>query len=226
MNIISFTGVNKIYGPGIHDGKNVDKECAWESLKNLIEEQFQSKISVVAWIHLGGNEINSSNLHTQKIWSKEYPEILELVVHNGKFMKDMFELYGLTTKGARELSQYTKPIYQVHYESKMDSVKFIDGPLEVVHDIFEFMIDDPMDEKLYTKIDQYIIPNNVVKKFLEEAQTLHTKTLAFLAGQKDGNIIKVTHLIIPTLHQLATYNKYNGKYFIKHVTLLKNKSML
>ena len=93
-------------------------------------------------------------------------------------------------------------------ESKMDSVKFIDGPLEIVYDIFEIMLDDPMEEKSY-----YIIPNSVVKKFLEEAQTLHTKTLAFLAGHKDGNIIKVTHLIIPTHQdfQHAKYNKYNGK---------------
>ena len=69
---------------------------------------------------------------------------------------------------------------------------------------------------------QYLIPEQFIEKFKERGKP----TLAFLAGQKDGNIIKVTHLIIPTLHQLATYNKYNGKYFIKHVTLLKNKSML
>ena len=46
---------------GVHDGKDVDKEFAWISLNNLIEEKFQSKLTVVAWInsHVGEIKINS-----------------------------------------------------------------------------------------------------------------------------------------------------------------------
>ena len=192
-----------IYGP-VDDHKNLDKASAWMSLHNQIVEKFKSKMSVVAWIHFGENEINSIDLHTQKMWSNECPEIIEIVIQE----KDKsMNCYGLTKEGESKLSQCRKPVDQIHYEcqsnafreSKIDSVEFIEGPIEVVHDIFEVLLEDPMVEKSnHNKLNQYIIPNNVIEKFLERAQTVRKKTLAFLAGQKEGNIITVTHLFIPT----------------------------
>lgn len=212
-----------IYGPGNHDGKNVDKSCAWMSMNTTIEEKYKSKITVVAWIHFGGNEISSINLHTQNIWSKQYPNILEIVIQDaGESMKNTLKIYGLTTEGKEKLTECKKPIDQVHYEcqsdsfreSKMDSVKFINGSIEVVHDIFEVMSDDPMLEKSnHTNMNQYIVPNNVIEKFLNRAQTIRRKTLAFLAGIKDGNVITVTHLIIPTKQEFQLPIGI-GKYYI------------
>lgn len=46
---------------------------------------------------------------------------------------------------------------------------------------------------------QYNIPNQVIEKFKERG-----KTLAFLAGHKDGDLITVTHLIIPTQNEFRT----------------------
>ena len=39
---------------------------------------------------------------------------------------------------------------------------------------------------------QYNVPNQVIEKFMERG-----KKLGFLAGHKNGNVITVSHLIIP-----------------------------
>ena len=44
---------------------------------------------------------------------------------------------------------------------------------------------------------QYLIPNQFIEKFKERGKP----TLAFLAGHKDGNLITVSHLIIPTQNE-------------------------
>ena len=120
------------------------------SLNTLIEEKFQSKLSVVAWIttsHVGKIEINSIDLHTQKTWSTIFPDILGLVVQLNEDRSKIgtFDYYALTRQGSRKLNQCKKPENQIHnecnkksfYKSCMDYVKFTDGPLEVIHDIFE-----------------------------------------------------------------------------------------
>ena len=44
-----------------------------------------------------------------------------------------------------------------------------------------------------------IIPNQVIEKFME-----HGNKLGFLAGKKDGDITKVTHLVIPIQKKIQT----------------------
>ena len=191
-------------------------------MNDLILEKYQSKLSVVAWIHFDNNKTSTSiNLHTQNVWSKQYPEILEIIIQDNGDLN----IYGLTTEGVSKLSQCKKPMDQIHYEcqrnsyreSKLDSVKFRESSLEVVQDIFEVLLEDPMKQNSnQSKAKQYIMPNIVIEKFLERAQTIRRKTLAFLAGYKDGNIITVTHLIIPTEEKFKPpiWGFHSGKYFI------------
>ena len=47
---------------------------------------------------------------------------------------------------------------------------------------------------------QYLIPNQFIEKFKERGKP----KLAFLAGHKDGNLITVSHLIIPTQNEFRT----------------------
>ena len=46
---------------------------------------------------------------------------------------------------------------------------------------------------------QYNVPNQVIEKFKERG-----KNLAFLVGHKDGDLITVSHLIIPTQNEFRT----------------------
>ena len=108
------------------------------SLNNLIEEKFQSKLTVVAWInsHVGEIKINSIDLHTQKTWSSIFPDILGLVIQFNEDRSKIgtFDYYSLTRQGSRKLNQCKKPENQVHdecnkksyYKSCMDYIKFVD----------------------------------------------------------------------------------------------------
>ena len=152
--------LNAKYFSGIPSEFDVDRSCAWSSLNSLIRNEYQSKLLIVAWIHVGGTEIKSIDLHTQKIWSNEYPDILELLIQDKiRPMQKEFNFYGLTTEGERKLSQCQKPIDRVHYEcqensfreSKMKSVHFIESPLEIVYDNFDVMSEEPEENPIAKK---------------------------------------------------------------------------
>ena len=61
---------------------------------------------------------------------------------------------------------------------------------------------------------QFNVPEQVIEKFKETG-----KELGFLAGLEEGNLIIVSHLIIPTQHDFQTDTEY-GKYsiFLKFVS--------
>ena len=136
----NFTGPEvMIYGPATYDEKNVDRECAWMSLNTLIQDKFESKLSIIAWVHskVEGDEITSFDLHNQMTWSSMFPDILGLVIH---FNEDgtkigTFDFYALTMKGKRILSKCEKSENQLHdecsnkalYKSCMDHVRFSDS---------------------------------------------------------------------------------------------------
>ena len=54
---------------------------------------------------------------------------------------------------------------------------------------------------------QYNIPNEVIEKFKERG-----KNLAFLVGHKDGDLITVSHLIIPTQNEFRMDVDQGNKY--------------
>ena len=146
-----------IFGSVTHDKKNVDKVCAWMSLNNLIQDKFQSKLSIIAWVHskIEGDEINSYDLHSQNTWSSVFPDMLGLVIQLNEDGTKVatFDFYALTMKGKRKLSQCEKPQNELHhecnnkalYKSCMDYVRFTDIPVEVIYDVFEVTIDDPLE---------------------------------------------------------------------------------
>ena len=51
---------------------------------------------------------------------------------------------------------------------------------------------------------QYYIPNQIIEKFMERGKP----KLGFLAGQKIGNVLTVTHLIIPSQHEFRPDSEY------------------
>ena len=57
---------------------------------------------------------------------------------------------------------------------------------------------------------QYIVPNQVIEKFMERGKP----KLAFLAGQTngDGDVITVSHLVIPTQHEFRPESEL-GEYY-------------
>ena len=118
-------------------------------MNNLIEEKFQSKLTVVAWIkcHVGEIEINSSDLHYQQTLSSITPDILGLFVqfNEDRTKIDTFDIYTLTMQGSKKFQIHKECIKKSFSKFFMDNVKFIDGPLEVMHDIFEVLQDDPME---------------------------------------------------------------------------------
>ena len=153
----NFTGPEvMIYGSTTYDGKNVDKDCAWMSVNSLIQEKFQAKLEIIAWVHskFEGNEITSFDLHNQMTWSSMFPDILGLVIQLNEDGTKIgtFDFYALTMKGKRILSKCEKPKNQLHdecsnkalYKSCMDYVRFSDSSLEVIDDDFEVIEDDPM----------------------------------------------------------------------------------
>ena len=56
---------------------------------------------------------------------------------------------------------------------------------------------------------QYNIPNEVIEKFKERG-----KQLAFLAGQKEGNSVTVSHIIFPIQHEYQPDRNF-GKYLLE-----------
>ena len=50
---------------------------------------------------------------------------------------------------------------------------------------------------------QYNIPNEVIEKFKERG-----KLLAFLAGNRDGNVITVSHIIFPNQHEFRIDSEF------------------
>ena len=56
-------------------------------------------------------------------------------------------------------------------------------------------------EHLNKMVVQYLIPNQFIEKFKERGKPT---TLAFLVGHKDGDLITVSHLIIPTQNEFRT----------------------
>ena len=120
----------------------------------LIKEKLKSELSIVAWIHKGTNGITSIDLHNQNIWSNECPDILEISVQtrqDGSVEK--FGFFGLTRQGIRILNKCQKPSGQSHaecakkslYKSYLEYVKFTEGPLETIHDVYEIVGNDPME---------------------------------------------------------------------------------
>ena len=143
------------YFTGVPTEVDVNRDYAWNSLKSLIKNQYQSKISIIAWIHVGGNQVSSVDLHTQKTWSNDFPDILglSLEVNEDRVMPEKFDFYALTRQGNQKLMQCKQTKDQIHvqcqkksfYKSFLDYVKFTDGPLEIIYDIFEIVLDDPME---------------------------------------------------------------------------------
>ena len=136
----------------------MDREFAWTSLNSLIKEKYQSKLFIVAWIHsfVEENTISSIELHTQKTWSTDCPNILGLFIQENKDDRskpEKFDFYSLTRQGDRKLGQCKKPVKQTHdecskksfYKSNLDYVQFTEGSLEIVQDVYEVLLDDPME---------------------------------------------------------------------------------
>ena len=61
---------------------------------------------------------------------------------------------------------------------------------------------------------QYNVPNKVIENFKERG-----KNLAFLVGHKDGDLITVSHLIIPTQNEFRT-DIDGGKLFYISIILI------
>ena len=170
---------------------------------------------IVAWVHshVGKNKYchHCIDIHTHHSWSKIYPDILGLVLQmdkEGSMKKN--EFIGLTKNGKLKLEKCDVDGSRHHidcdreliYVSYKKYVQFTDGPLEVSYEYFETDDEDPMAVPI-----EYKIPSQVIEKFMERGQTIHSKTLAFLAGTKDGNTITVSHIIIPTHQEKQSKNR-------------------
>ena len=134
----------------------------WAVLISFMKEKYKN-ITIVAWIHshVGRNpyecRFSSADIHTQKTWSVEFPEILGLVVHVGDDESIMkYDFYGITSQGYENMShcqksslycgqcnwpQYRDPYKRLNYKSLLEFVKFTEGPLEVL----EIEVDDPIE---------------------------------------------------------------------------------
>ena len=58
--------------------------------------------------------------------------------------------------------------------------------------------------QLIKMVVKYHVPNQFIEKYKERGRL----KLAFLAGHNNGNVIKVTHLIIPTQHEFQLDSKF------------------
>ena len=132
------------------------------------------------------------------------------------------DLYALTKNGKSKLNKCKGRIHNLDcrknliYVSYNQYVKFTDGPLQITHE--EFEVDDEDDPLDIT----YNVPQKVIETFMERAQMVHKKTLAFLAGHKDGNNVTVSHIIIPTTKEQSETSKGN-KCFIHAYHLIFRK---
>jgi len=118
-------------------------------LNALIKDKHESKLSIIAWIH-SRTEINSIDLHTQKTWSNECSDILEIfvqVAQDGSV--ENYDFYGLTRQGDRMLTKCCKSGDKSHddcnrksfYKSYLDYVTFTESPFEIILcDVFEMVI--------------------------------------------------------------------------------------
>ena len=123
-------------------------------MNHLIKENYQSNLSIVAWIHDGGHEINSIDLHTQNSWIEQCPDILGISVelNEDESKPPQCFFYSLTMQGNRKLTQCKKPGNKLHnecskkslYKPVLEYVKYIEGPLDIVNDVFE-KGDDPFE---------------------------------------------------------------------------------
>ena len=138
---------------------------------------------------------------------------------NGSVKKHDF--YALTKNGESKLNKCKGRIHHLDcsrnliYVSYKKHVNFTEGPLKITHEEFEIDDDDPLDIT-------YNIPHKVIETFMERAQMVHKKTLAFLAGHKDGNNVTVSHIIIPTTKEQSETSKGN-KCFIHAYHLIFRK---
>ena len=55
---------------------------------------------------------------------------------------------------------------------------------------------------------QYLVPNQVIEKFKERGKS----SLGFLVGHSNGNVITVSHLVIPTQHEFRPESEL-GEYY-------------
>ena len=58
--------------------------------------------------------------------------------------------------------------------------------------------------QLIKMVVKYHVPNQIIEKYKERGRL----KLAFLAGHNNNNVIKVTHLIIPTQHEFQLDSKF------------------